>query len=46
MGCFHALVIVNSAAVNIGMHVSFWIMVFFRYVPRSSFFFFSIMIKM
>ena len=26
IGCFYVLAIVNSAAVNIGVHVSFWIM--------------------
>ena len=35
LGCFHVLTIVNSAAVNIGMHVSFWIIVLSRYMPRS-----------
>ena len=35
LGCFHALAIVNSAAMNIGVHVSFQIMVFSGYVPRS-----------
>ena len=35
LGCFHILVIVNSAAVNIGVYVSFRIMVFSRYMPRS-----------
>ena len=34
-GCFHVLAIVNSAAMNIGVHVSFQIMVFSRYMPRS-----------
>ena len=34
LGCFHVLAIVNSAAVNIGVHVCFWIMVFSRYMPR------------
>ena len=35
LSCFHLLVIVNSAAMNIGVHVSFQIMVFFRYMPMS-----------
>ena len=35
LGCFHVLAIVNSAAVNIGVHVSFQITVFSRYMPRS-----------
>ena len=33
--CFHVLAIVNSAAMNIGVHVSFQITVFSRYMPRS-----------
>ena len=32
LGCFYVLAIVNSAAVNIGVHVSFWITVFSRYI--------------
>ena len=28
LGCFNVLAIVKSAAVNIGVHVSFWIMIF------------------
>jgi len=35
LGCFHVMAIVNSAAMNIGVHVSFWIMVLFRYMPRK-----------
>ena len=33
--CFYALAIVNSAAMNTGIHVSFWIVVFPGYMPRS-----------
>ena len=35
LGCFHVLAIGNSAAMNIGVHVSFWIMVFSGYMPSS-----------
>ena len=35
LGCFHVLAIVNSAAVNIGVHVSFQIMVLSGDMPRS-----------
>ena len=35
LGYFHVLAIVNSAAVNIGVHVSFWIIVLSGYMPRS-----------
>ena len=35
LGCFHVLAVLNSAAMNIGMHVSFQIMVFSSYVLRS-----------
>ena len=34
-GCFYVLATVNTAAVNTGMHVCFWIMVFLGYMPRS-----------
>ena len=30
LGCFHVLAIVNSAAVDTGEHVPFWIMIFLR----------------
>ena len=33
--CFHALAIVNSAAMNTGLHASFQIMLSSRYMPRS-----------
>ena len=33
LGCFHFLVIVNSATA--GVHVTFQIMVFFRYMPGA-----------
>ena len=38
LGSFHVLVVVKSAAVNIGVHVSIQIMFFFffpKYMPRS-----------
>ena len=33
LGCFHILAIVNSAAMNIRVHVSFLTMVFSGYMP-------------
>ena len=35
LGCVHGLAIVNSAAVNNGIHVSLSILVSSRYLPRS-----------
>ena len=35
LGCFPVFAIVNSAAMNTGVHVSFWIIVLFGYMPRS-----------
>ena len=35
LGYFHVLPIVKSAAVNNGIHVSFSILVFSGYMPRS-----------
>ena len=33
LGCFHILATVNSAAMNIEVHVSFQVRVFFEYMP-------------
>ena len=35
LGCLYVLAIVNSAAMNIGVPVSFQTMFFYRYMPRS-----------
>ena len=35
LGCFHVLAIINSAAMNNGVHVSFSIFVSSGYMPRS-----------
>ena len=35
LGCFHVLVIVNSAGINTGVHVSFSNMVSLGYMPSS-----------
>ena len=35
LGCFHVLAIVNSAAMNTGVHVSFQTMFFSGFRPRS-----------
>ena len=35
LGCFQVLAIINSAAVNIVVRVSFWTRVFFGYMPGS-----------
>ena len=35
LGCFRVLAIVNSAAVNSGIHVSFLVLVSSGYMPRS-----------
>ena len=34
LGCFHVLAIVNSAAMNTGVHISFQIRVFSGHIPR------------
>ena len=35
LGCFHVLAILNSAAMNNGIHVSFSILVSSGYMPQS-----------
>ena len=35
LGCFHVLTIVNSAAVNTGVHVSFSILFSSGHMPRN-----------
>ena len=35
LGCFHVLAIVNNATVNIGIHVTFSIIVFSGFMPSS-----------
>ena len=35
LGYFHVLAIVNTAAMNIGVHIPFQIMVFSGFIPRS-----------
>ena len=35
LGCFHVLAIVKNVAMNIGVHVSFSIMIFSGYMPSS-----------
>ena len=35
LGCFHVLAIINSAAINIGVHVSLSDLVSLVYMPRS-----------
>ena len=35
LDCFHVLAIINTAAMNFEVHVSFWIMVFSGYMPNS-----------
>ena len=36
LSCFHVLAVVNSAAMNVGVHVSFQIMFVSGYMPRNA----------
>ena len=35
LGCLHVLAIINNAAMNIGLHVTFGIRVFSTYMPSN-----------
>ena len=35
LGCFYILAIMNKAAMNIGIHISFWVRVLSGYIPKS-----------
>ena len=35
LGGFHALALINNAVMNTGVHVSFWIIVYSGYMPKS-----------
>ena len=35
LDCFHVLATVNTVAINFGVHMSFWIMVFSGYMPNN-----------
>ena len=35
LGCFYVLATVNSAIMNMGVHVPFWILVLPEYIPKS-----------
>ena len=35
LGCFHVLTVVNSAAINIEVHIYFQIVVLSRYMPQN-----------
>ena len=37
LGCFHVLALVSSAAMNTGVRVSFQIIVFSGFMPKSGF---------